>query len=630
MNDNEAFFSIIHDLTELRGEMLQQESTLESQLRSISELHLESARNLAHYVALRRNDIRELQEKLSANGLSSLGRAEADVLGAVEAVLHVLHQLLNVGEPPTELKRSQESSDLQGWDLLERNTEALLGPPPADRNVRIMVTMPSEAAVDFGLVRDLLLSGMNCMRINCAHDGREQWAAMISNLKRAMVETRRECRVLMDLGGPKLRTGALEPGPAVLKYRPRRDAYGRVIAPARIFLTSARDPQIPSVSADACVPVPASWLSKLGPGDRIVYKDARGASRSMQVTDIEGKNRWARSAHTSYLIPGMRLEAVFAKSSPHFRKRLHANVGELPKESQTLLLRRGDTLVVMRSSVPGRPAIYDQQGRLLSPAMIGVAEPDFLAHVLVGEKIKLDDGKIGGIVRATDPDKLTVEIVQARAKGSKLGSEKGINLPESELQVTPLTTEDVQALDFVAKNADMLGYSFVRTASDISDLQSRLHKLGADNIGIILKIETRQAFEKLPSLLLAAMRSPRAGVMIARGDLAVECGYQRLAEVQEQILWICEAAHVPVIWATQVLESLAKEGVPSRSEITDAAAGVRAECVMLNKGPYIVEAVRALDDILQRMEGHQQKSRSTLRKLRLAELFQPSDRQKTA
>jgi len=257
--------------------------------------------------------------------------------------------------------------------------------------------------------------------------------------------------------------------------------------------------------------------------------------------------------------------------------------------------------------------------------MIGVAQPDFLDHVLVGEKIKLDDGKTGGVIRSVDADKITVEIVQARVKGSTLRAEKGINLPESELQVSPLTPDDISALNFVAKNADMLGYSFVRTEGDIYDLQLRLEKLGAENIGIVLKIETRQAFEQLPSLLLAAMHSPRIGVMIARGDLAVECGHKRLAEVQEEILWICEAAHVPVIWATQVLESLAKEGVPSRSEITDAAAGVRAECVMLNKGPYIVKAVGTLNDILRRMEGHQQKSRSTLRRPRLAELFQPTD-----
>jgi pyruvate kinase len=111
------------------------------------------------------------------------------------------------------------------------------------------------------------------------------------------------------------------------------------------------------------------------------------------------------------------------------------------------------------------------------------------------------------------------------------------------------------------------------------------------------------------------------GVMIARGDLAVECGYQRLAEVQEEILWICEAAHVPVVWATQVLESLSKTGIPSRSEITDAAMGERAECVMLNKGPFVVQAVKVLDDILQRMQAHQEKKRSMLRKLRVATGF---------
>ena len=117
------------------------------------------------------------------------------------------------------------------------------------------------------------------------------------------------------------------------------------------------------------------------------------------------------------------------------------------------------------------------------------------------------------------------------------------------------------------------------------------------------------------------MRIRTFGIMIARGDLAVECGYQRLAEVQEEVLWICEAAHVPVIWATQVLESLAKKGVPSRSEITDAAMGERAECVMLNKGPYAVTSVRVLADILKRMQAHQDKKSSMLRRLNLATAF---------
>jgi pyruvate kinase len=160
--------------------------------------------------------------------------------------------------------------------------------------------------------------------------------------------------------------------------------------------------------------------------------------------------------------------------------------------------------------------------------------------------------------------------------------------------------------------------SFANAVEDIELLQEHLDRLGGRPPAIVLKIETRRAFENLPAMLLAAMRSACCGVMIARGDLAVECGFERLAEVQEEILWLCEAAHVPVIWATQVLENLAKEGLPSRAEITDVAMGQRAECVMLNKGPHIVEAVQALDDILRRMQGHQSKKQSMLRELRLA------------
>lgn len=86
-----------------------------------------------------------------------------------------------------------------------------------------------------------------------------------------------------------------------------------------------------------------------------------------------------------------------------------------------------------------------------------------------------------------------------------------------------------------------------------------------------------------------------------------------------------EAAHVPVIWATQVLENLAKKGIPSRSEITDAAMGERAECVLFNKGAYAVTTVRVLADILKRMQAHQEKKRSMLRQLRLAASFSNSD-----
>ncbi|RPI77294.1 MAG: pyruvate kinase, partial [Planctomycetaceae bacterium] len=238
--------------------------------------------------------------------------------------------------------------------------------------------------------------------------------------------------------------------------------------------------------------------------------------------------------------------------------------------------------------------------------------------VRAGESIWFDDGKIGAVVEKIEETRVFVRITQARLRGETLRADKGINLPESDLSLSAMTTQDLADLSFVAQHADVVELSFANTPRDVELLQQHLAGLGSRQPAIVLKIETRRGFENLPEMLLTAMRAPCCGVMIARGDLAVECGFERLAEVQEEILWISEAAHVPVVWATQVLETLAKEGMPSRAEITDAAMGDRAECVMLNKGPHVVSAVRVLDDILRRMQSHQAKKRAMLRELKLA------------
>jgi pyruvate kinase len=200
----------------------------------------------------------------------------------------------------------------------------------------------------------------------------------------------------------------------------------------------------------------------------------------------------------------------------------------------------------------------------------------------------------------------------------KLRAEKGINLPDTPLMVPGLSVEDERALAFVAKHAHAVGLSFARGPEDVRLLHAALDSLGRPRIAVVLKIETRVGFESLPRMLLEGMRRPPLAVMIARGDLAVEVGFERLAELQEEILWLCEAGHVPTIWATQVLDTLARTGVPSRAEVTDAAASVAAECVMLNKGPFVDEAVRTLSDILCRMEKHHYKKRSLYRKLRVS------------
>jgi pyruvate kinase len=239
-----------------------------------------------------------------------------------------------------------------------------------------------------------------------------------------------------------------------------------------------------------------------------------------------------------------------------------------------------------------------------------------LDHVREGEHIWFDDGRIGGLIRRTTAKWVDVEITVARDGGEKLAADKGINLPDSPLNLPALTAKDVEDLGVVVQHANLVGLSFAQSADDVRAVRAHLRRLGAGDLGLILKIETRRGFEHLPQILFAAMGCKAAGVMIARGDLAVECGFERMAEVQEEILWTCEAAHMPVVWATQVLESLAKSGLPSRAEITDAAMGERAECVMLNKGPHILDALRTLDDILRRMQAHQSKKRSLLRALK--------------
>ena len=208
-----------------------------------------------------------------------------------------------------------------------------------------------------------------------------------------------------------------------------------------------------------------------------------------------------------------------------------------------------------------------------------------------------------------------MRIETATARGSKLRAEKGINLPGSDLPLAAVTDADLPLLRMAAAHADMVALSFVRHESDVDTMQDYLHQVGAGDLGLVLKIETQAAFTRLPEILLHLMRSRRVGVMIARGDLAVEVGYERLAEMQEEILWLCEAAHLPVIWATEVLDHLARTGQPSRAEVTDAAMGQRAECVMLNKGPHVETAIVMLDDILRRMSGHQRKKTALLRPL---------------
>ena len=247
-----------------------------------------------------------------------------------------------------------------------------------------------------------------------------------------------------------------------------------------------------------------------------------------------------------------------------------------------------------------------------------VSLPEMVNRLTVGDRVRYDDGKLEGVVETISGDEAVVRVTLTKTGGAKLKPEKGLNLPDTALGLSPLTSKDETDLATVVGHADMIGYSFVSRADDIDILEAALARHGLEDkpLGLVAKIEIPEAVRNLPAMIAGAAGRRPFGVMIARGDLAAEIGFERLAEMQEEILWICEAASVPAIWATQVLEDLVTSGVPSRGEMTDAAMASRAECVLLNKGPEVSTAIELLDRLLARMDDHQYKKTPMLRALK--------------
>ena len=460
-------------------------------LALVAPAHISSARNLLHYLSLRLQDARDVQAALAEVGLSSLGRAESHVVVTLDRIEGLL--TLALGEEPEQVQDTVTPVGFrEGRHRIRENTFALLGQGRLTRPVRIMVTLPIEAASDGRFVEQLVAAGMDTARINCAHDDEVAWQGMVDNVRRAGRARDRDIRILMDLPGSKMRTGRIG-----------GEGSHRVRVGDRIRLVTALDD---------------------------------------------------------------------AEASP----------------------------------ADGPKVVVEGPASILAP------------QLSVDDVVTYDDGKLEMRVVRIRAQEIVLEVTRAKAKGTKLRPGKGINTPDAMLHSSALTESDRGFLEFASRHVDGVSYSFVRTPEDVDVLRSALSDVGGSDLGIVLKIETLQGFENLPRLLLRVMQNRSYGIMIARGDLAAEVGFERLAEVQEEILWISEAAHAPTIWATQVLEQLAKSGTPTRAEVTDAAMSGRAEAVMLNKGPHILETLRTLDGILRRMQQHQSKKVSLLRPLQVS------------
>jgi pyruvate kinase len=440
--------------------------------------YLPSAFNLAAYVALRRHDLRELQPALMPLGLSALDRCEPRVVPELDAVLAALGALAGQLCSPAPTPRLY----FRGARLLAAQSAAVFGPAPAERDVRILATLPTQAADDYGeVIRRMIVAGADALRIDCARDDHGAWTAMIAHVRAASRTMGRPCRIYADLAGPKLR---------VAQVRTKHDA-------ARVAV-----------------------------GDRIAL--TRKAARA----DLEGVT-----------------------------------------------------------------------------AVISCAEPSVLARVRPGDPCWIDEGKIGTVVERAIPDRAVLLVTHAPPRGAKLKSDRRISVPNTDLGIPALTEKDHTDLAFLARRVDVIGSSFVRDTADLDALLDALDAHGAPTgAAVALTLETAGALAALPELLVRAAGCRPTAVSFVRGDLAVALGRRKLAALQEELLWICEAAHVPVIRTTDALDALVREGVGMRAELPDGALAERADAVLLGEGEHAVDAIEALTDVLARIEGHQARS----------------------
>jgi pyruvate kinase len=332
------------------------------------------------------------------------------------------------------------------------------------------------------------------------------------------------------------------------------------------------------------------------------------ARRGMDVARINGAHdtpdlwmRMVANVRRAGRASGRDLRILFDLAGPSCR------TGEVVRPEHGRL-KPGDLLLLVRG-----PLTDDER----FPNRASCTLPQILDRLAPGQTMWFDDGKLQGGVEELRSEGVLVRVLRTGPKGAKLQPEKGLYFPDTDLGLAPLMPADLEALDFAVREVDMIGYSFVQRSDDVARLQQEIAARRPDwrRLGLIAKVETRQAVQNLPEIIVQAARWQPFGVMIARGDLALGIGFARLAEMQEELLWLCEAGHVPVIWATEVLENLRKKGTFVRGEMTDAAMAARAECVMLNKGPYIGEAIDVLQGLLVRMSEHQNKKTPRLRAL---------------
>lgn len=233
---------------------------------------------------------------------------------------------------------------------------------------------------------------------------------------------------------------------------------------------------------------------------------------------------------------------------------------------------------------------------------IGVDYPYLAEEAQPGMQVLLDDGLLELVVEAVEGNRVTCRVVQ----GGTLKSRKGVNLPDLNLRLPSLTDKDKQDIQFgIEQGVDIISLSFVRRAEDLWELREYLAAHGASDMPVLAKIEKPQAVENLSAILGVA-----DAIMVARGDLGVEMRVEKVPLLQKQIIRECNYRSIPVITATQMLESMIHNPRPTRAEASDVANAILdgTDAVMLSGesavGAFPVQAVKMLARIAADVEPH--------------------------
>ena len=534
---------LLDELKTLREAMERIEIEEQATLAAIAPRFQASATNLLHFIAFHRSNHPGLPMAMREAGLCSLEGCDGHLHASLSTVIGVLQKLEGLPvEPP---RPSAAPSSLGAQALRQAHGERLLGGRPgADSGTStaaFMTTLPALATEQASLIGDLIEAGLPIARINCGQDGPEVWSDLVARVRSAAATAGSDVRIAMDLAGPKIRIGALPSQPGVVDARPQRNRYGKLLQSARILAvpsegSAGQPPRQPELAPVDVLPIRNEGWRSLTIGDRLRARDSSGRWRELTVVDRLQRGLLLSCNQRCHFTSG--LEFLQEGGSGRIV------VGDLPAQEGDVLLRLGERLR-LTSGAPGQ-----EGGAIRGREALSCTMPELLADLQVGERVLFDGGSIAGLIREVCPGAVEVEITQARPKGNRLRANKGIRFPDSRLTIPALTSRDRTDLAFAAAHAEIVCCSFVSHAAAIEVLQQELEGHGRADLAVVLKIETRQAFLNLPRLLLTAMRDPRPlGVMIARGELAIECGWEELAEIQEEILRICAAAHIPCVGA---------------------------------------------------------------------------------